>query len=90
VKAPILSLSDFTNPLAIETDASEGGVRAVHAESSSITFINKSFGPKLKGLSTYEKEYVAILLAVQHWRPYLYVGRVYLFSEGPEKTIIGE
>jgi hypothetical protein len=36
-----------------------------------ISYVSKSLGPKLRGLSTYEKEYVDILLAVEHWRSYL-------------------
>jgi hypothetical protein len=31
-----------------------------------ITYVSKSLGPKLKGLSTYEKKYIAILMAVDH------------------------
>jgi hypothetical protein len=30
-----------------------------------IAFVSKPLGPKLRRLSTYEKEYVAILLAVE-------------------------
>jgi hypothetical protein len=33
--------------------------------------VSKSLGPKSRGLSTYEKEYVAILLTVYQWRSYL-------------------
>jgi hypothetical protein len=31
-----------------------------------LAFISKSLGPRTKGLSTYEKEYLAILIAVDH------------------------
>lgn len=31
-------------------------------------------GPRNRGLSVYEKEHLAILLAVQQWRPYLQLG----------------
>jgi hypothetical protein len=34
-----------------------------------IAFISKSLGPKLRGLSTYEKEYIIILLAVDQGSP---------------------
>jgi hypothetical protein len=34
-----------------------------------IAFISKSLGPKLRGLSTYEKEYITILLAVDQGSP---------------------
>jgi hypothetical protein len=39
-----------------------------------IAFVSKSLGSKMRGLSTYEKEYVAILLAIEQWRPYLHFG----------------
>lgn len=31
----------------------------------------RALGPRAQGLSTYEKECFAILLAIDHWRPYL-------------------
>jgi hypothetical protein len=36
-----------------------------------IAYIVKTLGPKLQDLSTYEKEYVAVLLVVEQWRSYL-------------------
>jgi len=36
-----------------------------------LAFLSKALGSKSRGLSTYEKEFMAILLAVQLWRPYL-------------------
>uniref|UniRef100_A0A453DWY6 Reverse transcriptase RNase H-like domain-containing protein n=1 Tax=Aegilops tauschii subsp. strangulata TaxID=200361 RepID=A0A453DWY6_AEGTS len=33
--------------------------------------MSKSLGPRYQGLSTYEKEYLAIVVAVEKWRPYL-------------------
>jgi hypothetical protein len=36
-----------------------------------LAFVSKALGPRNKGLSTYEKEYMAILLAVDQWRSYL-------------------
>jgi len=34
--------------------------------------MSKELGPKNRGLSTYEKECLAILMAVEQWRPYLH------------------
>lgn len=37
-----------------------------------LAFLSRALGPKHQGrLSTYEKESLAIMLAVDHWRPYL-------------------
>ena len=40
-------------------------------EGHPIAFVSKSLGPRTKGLSTYEKEHLAILMAVDQWRSYL-------------------
>jgi len=70
--APVLAILDFTKPFAIETDASNNGVGAVLLQQGHpLAFISKPLGPRTQGLSTYEKEYMAILLAVEQWRSYL-------------------
>uniref|UniRef100_A0A0A9AFY1 Integrase catalytic domain-containing protein n=1 Tax=Arundo donax TaxID=35708 RepID=A0A0A9AFY1_ARUDO len=40
-------------------------------EDHPIAFLSKALCPRNQGLSTYEKECLAIILAVDHWRPYL-------------------
>jgi hypothetical protein len=61
-----LALPNFTKPFIIETDASDGGVGVVLMQDGHpLAFLSKALGPRTKGLSTYEKEFVAILLAVQ-------------------------
>lgn len=56
----------------VEIDASEKGIGAVlQQDGHPIAYISKALGPKNQGLSTYEKESLAILMAVDHWRPYL-------------------
>jgi hypothetical protein len=36
-----------------------------------LAFLSKALGPRSQGLSAYEKEYMAIIMAVDHWRSYL-------------------
>jgi hypothetical protein len=79
VIAPVLALPDFSKPFCIETDALDLGVGAVlMKDKQPIAYVNKALGPKLRGLSTYEKEYLAILLAIEQWRPYLQTGEFHI------------
>ena len=70
--ASVLALPDFSIPFEIETDASGVGVGAVvQQRGHPLAYISKAMGPRNQGLSVYEKEYLAILMAVDSWRHYL-------------------
>ena len=57
----------------METDASENGFGAVLMQSGHpIAYLSKPVCAKNQGLSTYEKECMAIIMAVDKWRSYLH------------------
>lgn len=72
VLAPVLVLLEFRKCFIVETDASDMGVGVVLLQDDDpIEFVSKPLGPRTRGLSTYEKEYLTILLEVEKWRSYL-------------------
>jgi hypothetical protein len=71
-QALVLALPDFSKSFILETDACDQGIGGVFMQGGHpLAYVSKALGPKTRGLSTYEKEYLAILMAVDHWRSYL-------------------
>ena len=76
ITEPVLALPDFSLPFVIETDACDAGIGAILSQKGHpLAYVSRALGPKNKLLSVYEKEYLAILLAVQQWRSYLQLGQ---------------
>jgi hypothetical protein len=71
-QTPVLALPNFPVPFVVETDACATGVGAVlMQEDKPIAFLSMALGPTHQHLSIYEKEFLALIMAIEKWRPYL-------------------
>jgi hypothetical protein len=70
--ALVLALPNFAEPFVLEIDACDKGVGAVLLQKGHpIAYLSKALGPKASAMSTYEKECLAILMALDKWKSYL-------------------
>ena len=81
VSAPLLKNPDFTRTFILQTDASGVGVGAVlsqgEEEDYPVAYFSRKLLPRERAYSTVEKECLAIVLAVKHFRVYL-LGRSFI------------
>ncbi|KAL0411857.1 UNVERIFIED_CONTAM: hypothetical protein Slati_3775400 [Sesamum latifolium] len=71
-RAPTLALADFSQPFVVETDACGKGIRVVLMQGGRlIAYLSKALAAKNLRLSTYEKEFLTLLLPVTTWKHYL-------------------
>jgi hypothetical protein len=67
-----VALLDFQETFTVETDACQDGIGVVLIQKGQlVAFLSKALGEKHKNLSIYEKEFLALIMAVKRWRHYL-------------------
>ncbi|KAG8501359.1 hypothetical protein CXB51_003487 [Gossypium anomalum] len=70
--APVLALPKFQLEFTVNTDASGFGIGAVlQQQGRPVAFFSKALGVRHQAFSIYEKEILAVLLAVRKWHAYL-------------------
>jgi hypothetical protein len=72
VFSPSAGIAYFEESFEIETDACDKGVGAILSQRGHpIAFLGKALSVNNQKLPTYEKEFLAIFMAVDKWRTYL-------------------
>jgi hypothetical protein len=55
-----------------------------------LAFISRALGHRTKGLSTFEKEYLAILIIIDQWKPYLQLAEFVIFTNQRSLTHLSD
>lgn len=82
VQAPILACPDFSKPFEVHTDASNFGVGAMLCQTINgvehpVAFMSRSLNGAERNYSVTEREALAVLTALEHWRCYLENGQTF-------------
>lgn len=86
VSSPVISCPDFDRPFTIQTDASDYGLGAVLTQSypegeKVVSFISRSLSSSERKFSTTEKECLAVLWAIERFRPYVEATRFTVITD---------
>jgi len=88
-KTAVLALPNFKLQFTVETDACAEGIGAILMQKGQpIAYLSKALGPRHKNLSIYEKEFLALIMAVKKWRPYLQLQEFIILTD--HKSVILE
>lgn len=82
VQAPILACPSFDHPFEVHTDASNFGVGAMLSQTINgvehpVAYMSKSLTGPERNYSVTERETLAVLTALEHWRCYLENGKTF-------------
>jgi hypothetical protein len=85
-EAPILVYPHFDRPFTIATDTSNTGCGAVlsqviNGRDQPVAYYSKHFDRAEARYETVEQELYAVILALKHWKHYLYGNQVYVYSD---------
>jgi hypothetical protein len=80
ISAPVLSCPNYNLPFEVHTDASNYGVggmltQIVDGKEHPIAYMSRSLSPTERNYSITERETLAVITAIEHWRCYLENGK---------------
>ena len=83
---PVLKLPDFAKPFSLNTDACKYGIGAVLTQlhddqEHPVAYYSKHLTRAQRNYSTTERELLAIVFAVQHFKQFLYGGKFTVWSD---------
>lgn len=82
VSAPVLTCPDYNQPFEVHTDASSYGVGAMLTQTRDgkehpIAYMSRSLAPSERNYGITERETLAVITALEHWRCYLENGKTF-------------